>query len=408
MAAAPTVRTEAPSVHPDALSFGPPGRPGVGAPARGGPVTCAEGHAWRCTGYFRGKRPEDLDCTTPIEMVCDACSERVVWRCRSHRSKRCRPCATRYRRLVRDVAYSGMSQKRPGLGHYYLATFTSPSDIGQHCYVKSCRSRDGSCSHTKCPCTPPGGVDLAVWNAACGKAWNRLRTALRRCYPGLEFFRAVEVQDGKRLEVGTGRGALHLHVIVYAPHGLGSVVELRALAMAAGFGHSVDLVEIQPGSRKAAYYVSKYVGKACDEREAVPWHRTRGREPDRRVPDPVADSLELALSVLGDSASQVSGPLGWRAVPEARPEWQSEDGCWVVTDDEGEILRAWSPVRVVTLATHRNWSQSKGWGSSMREALVRSAAFASARAERDRQDRDGPEGDPASPLALAGAPPGPL
>lgn len=363
----------------------------------------------RCTGYLRGPKPQELDCLKPIEMVCDRCAERAVWRCRSHRSNACRPCATRYRRLVRDVAYSGMSQKRPGEGRFYLATFTSPSDTGEHCYVKGCRSRDGSCPHTKCPCTPPGGVDLAVWNAQCGKAWNRLRTALRKLHPGLEFFRAVEVQDGKRVASGVGRGALHLHVIVFAPAALGSVLELRRLAMRAGFGHSVDLAEIAPGSRKASYYVSKYVGKACDEREAVPWHRVVCGTPERSSPDAARDERDAALAALGDAAVAVAGRRGWSDVPEARAQWQREERVWVVTDLDGEVVRCWSPVRQVSLATHRNWSQSAGWGCSMRESLAKSAQYAAGKALEGRQDQDGQAGELGLlDVLLTGPPPDPL
>lgn len=41
--------------------------------------------------------------------------------------------------------------------------------------------------------------------------------------------------------------------------------------MAAGFGHSIDLAPAPPGSKRAAYYVSKYVTKATDSRDSVPW-----------------------------------------------------------------------------------------------------------------------------------------
>jgi hypothetical protein len=41
--------------------------------------------------------------------------------------------------------------------------------------------------------------------------------------------------------------------------------------MDAGFGHSLDLVPVAPGSKREAYYVSKYVTKATDARDEVPW-----------------------------------------------------------------------------------------------------------------------------------------
>lgn len=110
--------------------------------------------------------------------------------------------------------------------------------------------------------------DLAVWNATHSARWNRLRTSLRREYPGLVFLRGVEVQDGKR--GGQGRGALHDHAIVWCPVPLDLAV-VQALALRAGFGCVVDWAPCVPGSRRAAYYVSKYVTKACDSRDRVPW-----------------------------------------------------------------------------------------------------------------------------------------
>jgi hypothetical protein len=129
-------------------------------------------------------------------------------------------------------------------------------------------------------------VDLAEWNADHSAAWNRFRTRVRKHYPGLEFFRGVEVQ---------ARGALHDHALVWSPEPLDGMW-LRAAAMDAGFGHSSagtrgGLRLLAPGSSAAAHYVSKYVTKASDERAAVPWAAdvvdiatgevTRGRVPGR-------------------------------------------------------------------------------------------------------------------------------
>jgi hypothetical protein len=83
---------------------------------------------------------------------------------------------------------------------------------------------------------------------------------MRRDYPGLEFFRGVEVQD---------RGALHDHMIVWSPTPL-RIKDVRAIAIRAGFGHSVDLAPIT-SVKQVTYYVSKYVTKATDQREDVPW-----------------------------------------------------------------------------------------------------------------------------------------
>ena len=83
----------------------------------------------------------------------------------------------------------------------------------------------------------------------------------RELSPELQYFRGVEVQ---------ARGALHDHAMVWSPVPL-SKNRLRAMAIRAGFGHSLDLAPAPPGSKKAAYYVSKYVTKATDAREDVPW-----------------------------------------------------------------------------------------------------------------------------------------
>lgn len=202
----------------------------------------------RVVGYLRGPRPDGLDCDSPLRAVCVSGCDRVTeWRCQGHRESRCRPCAARYRRRVRSVAHSGMSRPE---GYLYLLTLTAPGS-------KQHRMPSGDW----CPCTPAGGVDLFVWNAGHSSRWNRLRTRLRQLHPGLQFFRGVEVQQ---------RGALHHHSMTWSPTPL-SLREVRRLAMLAGYGHAVDLAECAPGSRKAAYYVSKYVTKACDVRSAVPW-----------------------------------------------------------------------------------------------------------------------------------------
>lgn len=142
---------------------------------------------------------------------------------------------------------------RPGRWLYFV-TLTAPGDA-EHSLP------DGS----RCDCTPAGGVDLARWNAAHSACWNRWRTWLRSVVPGVEFIRGVEVQV---------RGALHDHAIVDSPVPLPLKVwkpVMRARAISAGYGHSFDITPIEPGSRKAAYYISKYITKACDVRDLVPW-----------------------------------------------------------------------------------------------------------------------------------------
>ncbi len=158
-----------------------------------------------------------------------------------------------------------------------------------------------------CECTPSGGVDLAAWNASHSARWNHLRTLLRREYPGIVYFRGVEVQE---------RGALHDHFMAFNPHGEVSAATVRRLAIRAGFGHSVDVAPCVAGSRKAAYYVSKYVTKACDSRADVPW-------------------------------------LGQR-----------------VNTDTGEVTVGLVPGR------YRTWSCSREWGSTMADVRAAAAVYA--------------------------------
>jgi hypothetical protein len=103
-----------------------------------------------------------------------------------------------------------------------------------------------------------------------------------------------------------------------------SIATVRRLAIRAGFGHSVDLAPCEAGSRKAAYYVSKYVTKATDARESVPW---------------AADLVDL---------------------------------------DTGEVTRG------VIAGRYRTWSMSREWGDTM--AAVRARAAAYALVKRDERD----------------------
>ena len=161
-------------------------------------------------------------------------------------------------------------------------------------------------SGVPCPCTPPGGVDLAAWNASHSRRWNHFRTTLRQDVPEAQYFRGIEVQ---------ARGALHDHALVWSPVPL-VASQLRKVALRAGFGHSLDLAPIEPGSRKCAYYVSKYVTKATDSRDLVPW---------------LADVVDLRT---------------------------------------GEVTQA------VIAGRYRTWSMSRDWGSTMAQVRAASSAYA--------------------------------
>ncbi len=195
--------------------------------------------------------------------------------------------------------------RRPD-GYLYLLTLTAPG-----------RDAHTLPSGAPCPCTPVGGVDLAEWNASHSRRWNHFRTLLRREYPGVQFFRGVEVQR---------RGALHDHAMTASEVQL-HLPTVRRLAMRAGFGHSVDLAPCEPGSRKAAYYVSKYVTKATDAREDVPW---------------AADVVDI---------------------------------------ETGEVTRK------VIAGRYRTWSMSREWGDTMAAVRARAAVYA----RQKRQDSENVE-----------------
>jgi hypothetical protein len=161
----------------------------------------------------------------------------------------------------------------------------------------------------------PGGVELSAWNAGHSASWNRLRTALTKLAPSAEYLRAIEVQ---------ARGALHDHAIVWVPEheALPAVAQLRRLAISAGFGHSVDLKPLASLDDALAQYVVKsvarYVSKACDARDEVPW--------------------------LGDVVNKRTGEITVGLVP----------------------------------ATFRTWSSSSDWGTKMKQVRAESLAVARA------------------------------
>lgn len=269
-------------------------------------------HRLRVVGYLSRRSRTWVACDRPLRVVCSGCDFEDAWSCGNHRSSQCGPCSRRYGRRVRQVAESGTGTGRGGwLG------FLTLTAIGArvHCKKKGCELAP-FCPHEICTCTTEDNAldtpeRMARWNASHSARWNRFRTALRRAYPDLQFMRGVEVQDGKRRSDRFGRGALHDHSLVWSPTPLDHRL-VRRLAIAAGFGHSVDLAPVTPGSKQEAYYVSKYITDSADQRQDVPWW--------------------------GD----------------------------VVDQDTGEVSET------VVAGRYRTWSSSRGWGLTM--AAVRAEA----------------------------------
>lgn len=252
---------------------------------------CPDGaHQLRPLGYMPNGRRVGLDCDSPLRAVCVSCGYTEAWRCNSHRASRCVPCSWRYRRLVSRVA-----SEHPSRPHLYLLTVTAPG-TSQHVLWHRDTWGPRPADRPTCACTLSPGETLGEWNASAGRRWNTLRGNLRRLVPDLEFFRAVEPQS---------RGALHLHVIVASSVELDPFAVQR-LALSAGFGCTMDLAVVEPGSRRHAYYVAKYVTKAADSRAVVPW---------------AADVVDM---------------------------------------DTGEV------VLTNVTPTYRTWSSSQGWGLTMR------------------------------------------
>jgi hypothetical protein len=112
----------------------------------------------------------------------------------------------------------------------------------------------GRAEHFICGCDERL-VDAGLWNRSASRRWNRLLTALRRRYPGLQFVRAVEVQ---------ARGLIHYHLAVACPVAL-DLVWVRDEAVRCGFGCSLDWQDVANPR-----YLAKYVTKSL-EAQGLSW-----------------------------------------------------------------------------------------------------------------------------------------
>lgn len=238
-------------------------------------------------------------CVSPSQLRCLRCGAIGFARCKATRESRCPSCARQYRGQVAMVVRDGLEQIGDGMGLFL--TVTAPGDRihGWDNYGVPCR------------CTPEGGVDLAQFNASFTVRLNRVIEAIKRGEASartrprlvrrgsgkvlerlrqvvpLEYVGCREVQDGSRRSDGVGRHALHAHLIMFRSDGKPLQLNkklLRDLLIEHGFGHAMKLDRIggiQHGRKarsveRVAWYVAKYVSKAVDCRERVPWRGADG------------------------------------------------------------------------------------------------------------------------------------
>ncbi len=283
-------------------------------------------HDLHVRGYWSAGRVPGLDCDQPVRWACRDCVHAVPGRCGCHRESKCVPCSWVHRRRLVRVADSGAHR---ATGYSYFLTVTAPGTAPHMVWSPKGTRR----ARVICGCDE--GVELADWNPTAGSRWNHLRTLINR-RGRVEFMRTVEIQK---------RGAIHLHLMIWSPVPL-DVLTIQSDALAAGFGCVLRMDRLD--AQRHAHYVAKYVTKACDSRDEVPWR----------------------TDVLDESTGEI------------RP--------------------------MHTHATYRAWSASRGWGLTMRvirEAL-RARAIARA-AEVAALPLAAPEGAPVHDPPLAGLAPAP-
>src|SRR5665811_11229 len=121
-------------------------------------------------------------CERPNWLVC-CCGTKILSRCNRSARSICGPCAESYRRRVGRIFQSGWTDSPNA--RVLLCTITAPGD-SEHFLPRGDR----------CPCTPPEGTDIAVYNATASKRFNRWMQDLRRSYGPVQYARAAEIQDG--------------------------------------------------------------------------------------------------------------------------------------------------------------------------------------------------------------------
>lgn len=163
-------------------------------------------------------------CESPVRLV-RGLETRYV-RCQ----RSCDTCRTRYKRHVRRTAETGLDISTHPFA--YFVTLTAPG----------------------------ASTLLARWNPTAGACWNRFMVSLRRFDPTVQYFRAAEIQK---------RGAIHHHGLLLSSVPL-TRNRISRIAKRAGYGWMVD-VQAVTSNRSVASYLAKYVTKASDDRQSVPW-----------------------------------------------------------------------------------------------------------------------------------------
>ncbi len=302
------------------------------------------------TRYVQWAPGIGLACLRPVCLVSRCGYERRV-PCGTSRSLKCLPCAVSYRRRMVRMIQSGLT-KHAGR-HLYFLTVSSPGNQQHRAFVPKTLYVPGM-HRPQCPCHE-SMQSVAEWNPRAGQCWNRLRTGLRRLSPGLDFVRVAEIQNGTRRRDGVGRGAIHHHNILACDDVL-DVVKVQELALAAGYGCVIDLVELDPSQGIDAYLtktlghkLGEYLTKASDERANTPW---------------LAD---------------------------------------VADPDTGEI------VKMHTMPTYRTHSESRAWGDTIkvikqrnRDHAIRQAEIAAAIVHNEDSPADQPPGMP--PIGAGSSP----
>jgi hypothetical protein len=129
----------------------------------------------------------------------------------------------------------------------------------------------------------PSRLDRRAAHREIGKAWNRLKAALRSSHGKFSHIWVREEQEN---------GYPHLHVLVsrYLPQS-----EVQAAWDRAGMGEVVDIRRVE--ARKAGHYIAKYLAK--DAMTSMPSGTHR-----------YGSSADLSLSVRSNG-SDSDGPTAW-------------------------------------------------------------------------------------------------